>query len=380
MKSGWGLWVALLSMSALPRTAQAQPPCYGLIRPAFTFEQYGQSVTFIDSSITNGIDVVYEWSFGDGNMAGDSIGVEHMYAGPDSYQVCLTLTDTSSGQYCQTSYCRTVRTDVTGSCTGIVYPGFMPSDAQSNALMFQNTSTGAYVDLLWELGDGMTDTTDQVEHTYLWPGKYYVALTMLAYDQQNQSYCTSSTERWVSVDGNGATCTDLFANFSPAPVSGSLWSFTSEATTTLSPIGFEVWTFDDGSVGFGPYVLHDFPAIDGAYQVCMLAAASDGVTDTCYAYVCHTVQLAATGVGDAVRDEAVRVWPVPFSEHLSLALPPGGGVGLTLNDARGSEVRNTLVVPNGEVFHWNVGDLAPGLYVLRVNGPTGTWTRRLVRD
>ncbi|QQR88073.1 MAG: hypothetical protein IPJ76_07625 [Flavobacteriales bacterium] len=373
------LWALLCTLAFAPRTARAQPPCYGLIRPAFTYAQYGQTVTFMDSSITNGIDVQREWTLGDGTWVMDSLDFGHTYAGLDSYEVCLTLTDTSNGQYCQTSFCRTVRTDVAGPCPGIVYPDFYQADAQSNAMLFQNASSGTYEGMLWELGDGTTDTVPDVEHTYLWPGKYYVALNMLAYDQQNQNYCISSIERWVDVDGNGATCTGLFANFSPAPVGGALWSFTSEAMTSLAPIGVEVWTFGDGNIGFGPYVVHDFPSMDGAYQVCMLTAATDGLTDTCYAYVCHTVQLAATGIDDPV-DGAVRVWPVPFTDHLSLALPTDGAVQLTLTDARGAEVGLAEVVPNGDVFHWAVGDLAPGLYVLRVNSPTGTWARRVVRD
>lgn len=381
IKDRQGLLLALLcTLAFAPRTARAQPPCYGLIRPAFTYVQYGQTVTLIDSSITNGIDVVREWNLGDGNMVGDSTELDHAYAGPDSYQVCLTLTDTSNGQYCQTSFCRTVRTDVAGPCTGIVYPDFFQSDAQSNALLFQNTSSGAYEELLWELGDGTTDTLPDVQHTYLWPGAYYVALNMVAYDQQNQNYCTSSIERWVGVDGNGATCTDLFANFSPSPVSGSLWSFTSEAMTSLVPVGLEVWTLGDGNIGFGPYVLHDFPSMDGAYQVCMLTAATDGLTDTCYAYVCHTVQLAATGIEGEALSEDLHVWPVPFTDHLSLSMQSVGALQLSLSDARGTEVRSTEVLVSGDVFRWTVGDLAPGLYVLRVNGPRGTWTRRLVRD
>lgn len=374
------LWALLCTLALAPRTAQAQPPCYGLVRPAFTYVQYGQTVAFMDSSITNGIDVVYEWTMGDGNVVPDSTEFAHTYPGFDSYEVCLTLTDTSNGQYCQTSFCRTVRTDVAGPCTGIVYPDFYQADAQSNAMLFQDASSGSYEGMWWELGDGTTDTLASVEHTYLWPGKYYVALNILAYDQQNQNYCTSSIERWVGVDGNGATCTDLFANFSPVPVGGSLWSFSSEAMTSLAPVGLEVWTFGDGNIGFGPYVLHDFPSMDGAYQVCMLTAASDGITDTCYAYVCHTVQMAATGVEDPTGDGHVRVWPVPFAEQLSLALPDGGSVQLTLSDARGAEVRRAKVVPGGDVFNWTVGDLAPGLYVLRGYGPKGAWTRRLVRD
>lgn len=370
----------LAMLVVLPRGTEAQPPCYGLIRPAFTYVQYGQTVSFMDSSITNGIDVVYEWNLGDGNMVSDSTELDHTYAGQESYQVCLTLTDTSNGQYCQTSFCRTVRTDVAGPCAGIVLPDFVQFDGQSNTMLLQNASSGSYEELLWELGDGTTDTMPDVEHTYLWPGKYYVSLNVLAYDQQNQNYCTRSMERWVAVDGNGATCTDLFANFSPAPVGGSLWSFTSEAITSLAPVGLEVWTFGDGNVGFGPYVLHDFLSMDGAYQVCMLTAASDGLTDTCYAYVCHTVQLAATGIDDTPEGEGVRVWPVPFTEQLSMVLPFKGPVELTLSDARGAEVRRAKVVPGRDVFNWTVGDLAPGLYVLRGYGPKGAWTRRLVRD
>lgn len=368
---------AALSVALFPTTVVvAQPPCAGLIRPAFTYHEFGQQVAFVDSSITHDIDVVRTWSLGDGTFVEDSLSFTHYF--PDSLprNVCLTLTDTAQGQYCQTTFCRLVRTDLLGDCTGLVEPSFNTSDALANTTTFTNTSaTLDATELLWEFGDNTTDTTGYPDHTYLWPGRYYVALNHIAYDQQNQEFCRSSAERWVAVDGNGATCNnDLFANFSYSGNGQGFWMFTSQTITSLSQVGLEVWSFGDETIGLGPFTSHMYPDPFSTHQVCMLTAAVDGLQDTCYAYVCHVVQEAATGVTDLSLQELV-VRPNPFGDHVFVSLGAfSGGTQLQLIDALGQVVQRASV-PHGGVFEWSLAPLPPGPYALRVeqNGSVRTF-------
>ncbi|MEO8069725.1 MAG: PKD domain-containing protein [Flavobacteriales bacterium] len=368
--------IAPVAFLCLASTALAQPPCAGLIRPAFTYHEFGQQVAFVDSSITHNIAVVRSWNLGDGAVVEDSTSFTHYF--PDSLprNVCLTLTDTVQGQYCQTTFCRVVRTDLIGDCAGLVQPSFYTSDATANTMVFANSSTtlGA-TELQWEFGDNTTDTADYPDHTYLWPGRYYVSLNHIAYDQQNQEFCRSSAERWVAVDGNGATCIDdLFANFGYSGNGQGFWMFTSQTITSLSQVGTEVWSFGDETIGVGPFTSHQYPDPFSAHQVCMLTAATGGLQDTCYAYVCHTVQEATTNVEDIADLQEVAVWPNPFSDHLFVSLGARSGEArLQLIDALGQVVQRTTVA-NGGLFQWNLEPLTSGPYALRVghNGAVRT--------
>jgi len=46
------------------------------------------------------------------------------------------------------------------------------------AVLFNNLSTGPYVDVLWDFGDGMTSTLDNPRHIYTQPGRYTVTLIL----------------------------------------------------------------------------------------------------------------------------------------------------------------------------------------------------------
>ena len=86
---------------ALAAASMAQPPCGGLIRPAFTYIQANQEVYFIDSSITHNISVVRSWDMGYlGGTIGDSTEFFHYFPDTLPHNVCLTLTDTAAGQFC----------------------------------------------------------------------------------------------------------------------------------------------------------------------------------------------------------------------------------------------------------------------------------------
>jgi len=58
------------------------------------------------------------------------------------------------------------------------------------AVIFTNLSTGPYVDVLWDFGDGMTSTQQNPRHVYVVPGKYTVTLTL----DGNGTECEESIE------------------------------------------------------------------------------------------------------------------------------------------------------------------------------------------
>lgn len=362
--------------------AIAQPPCGGLIRPAFTFAEYGQQVFFMDSSITHDIAVVRSWDMGYvGGAAGDSTEFTYYFPSDSIYNVCLTLMDTSANGYCQTTLCREVHTDVQGYCTGLIDPSFVLSEGTANTGDFFDSSTTLGTStVLWEFGDNAIDTNQYAGHTYLWPGRYYVALNHFATDSFGQA-CRSSAERWVAIDGNGATCNnELFANFSFFSNGSGLWTFDTETITTLAQVGTEVWSFGDETIGLGPFTVHQYANAYTPHQVCMLTAAVDGLQDTCYAYVCHTVDEAATGLPEIADHAALAVWPTPFTDRLFVALARGNAdVQLQLTDALGRIVQQTFI-PASDIIQWPLAPMPSGIYVLLVQQGSAVHTVRTMHQ
>ena len=98
----------------------------------------------------------------------------------------------------------------------------------------------------------------------------------------------------------------------------------------------------------------------------MLTAAVDSLQDTCYAYVCHTVEEAATGLSEVADNAALTAWPTPFTDCLFVALgPSNANVQLQLTDALGRIVQQASI-PASDIVQWPVAPVPPGMYVLRV--------------
>ncbi|MBF9239805.1 T9SS type A sorting domain-containing protein [Hymenobacter sp. BT683] len=79
------------------------------------------------------------------------------------------------------------------------------------------------------------------------------------------------------------------------------------------------------------------------------------------------------------RPRALGLYPNPAREAFELALPAGLGPGtLTLYGATGQAVRTAAVAADAVGVTVSVRGLAPGLYVVRVQGITGTASARVV--
>jgi len=86
-----------------------------------------------------------------------------------------------------------------------------------------------------------------------------------------------------------------------------------------------------------------------------------------------TVDLTS-GLSDAVEPDDLRLWPDPASDVLFIAHRTEGVRSVRLLDMRG---RTLLAV--GAVDHLDVGQLATGMYVVRVTTPTATYVRSVMK-
>ncbi len=99
--------------------------------------------------------------------------------------ICAEITVTlPEGSNCETTICHTLIPETSiptlESCFALF--GYQPKDqlADNGVINFYNLSFGSYEQVLWNFGDGQTDTTtaSTFSHTYQTPGLYEVCLTV----------------------------------------------------------------------------------------------------------------------------------------------------------------------------------------------------------
>ena len=141
--------------------------------------------TFVNnSSISTGTILLNQWSFGDGNISGDIIGV-NTYIGPGTYPVRLIAT-ASNGCIDSTNY------DVTVNEIPVVEFETQNICALQPTLFtdLSTIGTGVISNWFWEFGDGGFDSTKHPHHSYRHPGSYDVTLTAWS-----DSGCSSITKK-----------------------------------------------------------------------------------------------------------------------------------------------------------------------------------------
>lgn len=275
----------------------------------------------------------YVWDFsGPGGGAVTTPTVNHAFAGPGVYTVCLNITD-ALGAWCQT--CETVTVDTDGTVhTGPPAPchaSFWPVQAYDstatggvvpipNLVWVWNLSSGGSgtYQFLWEFGDGSSSTEAYPTHEYSGPGPWLLCLTLTDDQGCTDTYCDS-----VSVDDNGL----------------------------LNQLQF---------IPNGP----DQPMRSGGFTL----------------NVRHGL---ATGIATPAPLEMERTWPNPVTDELNISFGSRGSaeLELTVSDAMGRTVLRERQHANaGEnLVRLNTTTLEPGLYLLRLGNSSGSLGHRFIK-
>jgi PKD repeat protein len=144
--------------------------------------------------------VSYRWDFGDGST-GIGPAVDHTYTRGGTYMATLTVVNTQ-GNSAQT----TVQIVVAAAANQIPTVSIVATPSQGDApldVLFQANAAdpdGVIASYDWDFGDGNTGTGQTVEHIYLVPGTYGVAVTVA-----DNSGSLATATRMVSVTGTGQT-------------------------------------------------------------------------------------------------------------------------------------------------------------------------------
>jgi len=213
----------------------------------------GNGVLFIDQSMTN--PASWSWNFGD-NSTSNQQNPYHIYAAPGTYNVCLTITGLNG---CFDSQCQMVTVSAGGNCSAYYYS--YPDTTGTNAVYFQEYSTGNVSNYSWDFGDGNTSTLANPQHVYATSGSYYVCLTIY----NNLIGCQDTFCSYVTV-GNSSFCQAYFYAFpDSANPAGGNYQFMNASVG--SPTTYS-WSFGDGGVSSLENPTHFYTA-NGYYMVCL---------------------------------------------------------------------------------------------------------------
>jgi Secretion system C-terminal sorting domain/PKD domain len=165
------------------------------------YNSLGQAtVTAKDFSTTSAASFPYvKWSWGDGSplqTAGPGATVNHTYAQPGTYNICLHMyTFPNDSTCCHDSTCRTVvipppSCAVINSSFSITYPTLCATG--NCCVKVTHSSFYAPADIVWEWGDGTftgSGTTQTATHTYPADGWYTITMYVTYRAPWNPELC-----------------------------------------------------------------------------------------------------------------------------------------------------------------------------------------------
>lgn len=360
----------LLALVVLLANASiAQPLCDVLLRPAFNYTTSGTYVTFQDSSRTYGLEAVASWNFGDGTSSVPE--PYHIFDAPGTYTVCLTLTS-GPDPSCSSTYCRDLivpLNDCGGSLQTIIgYQGAGTNTGNFSELSVIPTE-GSW---LWEFGDGTTSAETQPTHVWAMPGSHFVSLT------RTFGECSSSSGRWVSVDGNASTCgPELFVDFGMFADGETTVFMPSVVVTGVQP-ALSIWSYGDGQFDTTMVGVHAYTT-PGAYQTCLLVGAVDEASfDTCFSLVCQTHEVVPVTAVEELDLDGLSVWPNPSSGSITVEVPKtSGSATIRMQDLLGCQIMERLI--GSEADHKvELNGIAAGEYLLEIRTNEARSTRKVI--
>jgi PKD repeat protein len=288
---------------SLSQTVTVSPaPEVGFV---YTASCLNDTVDFVSSTeVDTDAIISYAWSFGDGGTASGA-DPQHIYTQEGTYEVSLTVTDT-------TGCSNTATETLTITPLPVAAFSFTTNTCANESVMFQDASYAegeALVSWTWEFGDG-SDTTIQspdipdVEHAYPDAGTYEASLTVVT--ENGCSHTTSHTVEVLQIpaaqysfEGGCQNEAVSFTDASQPNGGGQIASWS--------------WNFDDPTTGGDntsslPNPAHFFSEAD-TFDVQLVVGNLNGCTDT----VMHAVGVAdAPEVGILAPDALCQGQPAMF--------------------------------------------------------------------
>lgn len=262
-----------------------------------------------NTSIVNGAQLNYNWSFGDGNT-GVAVNPTHSYAQYGNYNAMLIAQSTFG---CADTLIQVV---VVLEQPSAVFSTQNRCIHDSVDFINQSVYNSGIANYVWDFGDGATSTDSLPTHQYAFPGTYTVQLQLFA---DNGGF--SQTSRTVTVYSKPSVI------FSALNVCDTIAvEFKNQSTINNGSMSY-VWHFGDGDTSHSSQPSHIYPS-DGSYQPKLIATSNFGCRDS--------------------FDVAVTVYPRP---NALFSVPP-------VCDGEITHFNNQTSINSGSVLsqQWNFGD------------------------
>ena len=226
---------------------------------------------------------LWQWSFGDGSTS-TTQNPTHTYAVGGTYFVCLTVSNSDSGNICHDVLCNAITIHEPGACVADYHYAIDPVDLFKTH--FTDQSSGNINGWHWDFGDGSFSYDRNPTHIFPSFGKYRVCLT--AYNVDSVSVCNDVKCDSVEIKPP-AECHAHFSSrldtLNPAPN-----TFIFNNTSTGDPNKY-LWSFDDGASYDSRNVIHHFQS-SGLHQVCLVIKREEHGAVICRDSVCQTIATA----------------------------------------------------------------------------------------
>lgn len=246
------------------------------------------TVFMTNNSTTVGTDIVYAWTFGDGNTSND-VSPAYVYGAPGTYSIVLTVTDTVTG-------CSDVASD-TVTIFHRAVPAFTTADVcLGSAASFTNGTTIGVgtVSYFWDFGDTTFSTDINPTHVYDSIGIKTVTLIVTT-----NNGCSDTVTQTLIVHPLPET------SFSVGPTCfGNPTDFTNLTTIAFGTTTY-LWNFGDGVTDTATNPSHTYTVL-GNYTVTLTSTSNAGCsTDTSVVITVHPNPTADFIAANVCEDDSV---------------------------------------------------------------------------
>ena len=218
----------------------------------------------------------WNWDFGDGNI-GNGQSVNHTYDQPGTYNISL-FTDAPNGCKYDLNNFAFLKID------GVDINVNINSNCSTGLVDIVNNSTGV-TQHLWNMGDGVTYTTANVQHTYNTSQSY-----VITYESISEIGC-NNFEYYSAVFDCNPSNPIIIQMPSQNPINPLIDPITNlpivkscgpESVNLNSPFPTAIsweWDFGDGNIGNGQNTSHYYSTA-GTFNLKHIAIYNDGSSDT----------------------------------------------------------------------------------------------------
>ncbi len=341
-------------------------------------------VQFTDNSWSASGDITsWNWHFGDpqGSQSNAQNPV-FQYDGPGVYEISLTITTSDSCTSTVSQHICIGDGGVMDSLTCQAFFFFTQNDSLSSVFHFTDMSYGNINSWLWTFGDGTSSTEQNPVHAFAQDGPHLVTLTV------SGDSC-ASTITMLLFSGDDYWYDDgLHALFLPI-INGQEVLFLNLSSPQASSFA---WDFGDGNTSSDFFPAHTYSEA-GVYTV-SLTAYGDGGTPNVFTATINLSTAEFTGrpavnLLSASEDlnptvPGFKAWPNPVADELVVEFEVRNAsgncqIGLWSMDGKPLKAIRENARQGLNQIKMETGDLAPGMYLLRLQTPEGIQTHKVIR-